>query len=113
MWTPIQIYWNKQIKRPIGSPRSKAKGQKKELGTNPQKAKKLSFNEMYLLKTLPDQLAALEEKIQVVELKMADPDFYQADPVAFDKTAADLEKLKSELEQPKPNGWNYKSSKKK
>ena len=87
-----------KLKDQSALPVQKPKDKKKELGTSPQKAKKLSFNEMYLLKTLPDQLAALEEKIQVAELKMADPDFYQADPVAFDKTAADLEKLKSELE---------------
>jgi len=77
---------------------SKPKEKKKESISLNTKQKKLSFNEVYLLKTLPDKLAELEEKIRVAELKMADPDFYQEDPKEFDKTAADLEKLKSELE---------------
>ncbi len=80
-------------------PAQKVKEKKEKPAEAPSvKPKKLSFNETYLLKNLPDKMAELEEKIRLAESKMADPDFYQADPEAFDKTAIDLEKFKADLE---------------
>ena len=87
------------LKEQSSLPTPKAKEKKESPYSSSTKQKKLSFNEVYLLKTLPDKMADLEAKIKIAESKMADPDFYQEDPSAFDKTASDLEKFKSELEE--------------
>ena len=87
------------LKEQSSLPTPKTKEKKESPYSSSTKQKKLSFNEVYLLKTLPDKMADLEEKIKIAESKMADPDFYQEDPSAFDKTASDLEKFKSELEE--------------
>lgn len=62
------------------------------------KPKKLTFNEQYLLKTLPDKIAQLEQKVAAAEAQLADPELYMKNPVAFDTAARHAARFKAELD---------------
>lgn len=66
--------------------------------TIPAKSKKLSFNEQYLLKTLPEKITGLEKKLKQAEELLANPELYMKDPAAFDKAAHNVTKFKAELD---------------
>ncbi len=58
---------------------------------------KLSFKDKHALETLPNDMAAAEEKIAALKGKLADPDFFQKDAEGFNKTAAQLTDLEAKL----------------
>lgn len=62
------------------------------------KPKKLTFNEQYLLKTLPDKIAQLEQKVAAAEAQLADPELYMKNPVAFNTAARHAARFKAELD---------------
>ncbi len=64
-----------------------------------QNKKKLSFTEEHRLKTLPAQIASLEDKIRRLEEQISDPLLYQKDRLLFEKTGMDLTALKNNLDQ--------------
>jgi ATP-binding cassette subfamily F protein uup len=45
--------------------------------------RKLGFKEAHALKTLPDEIAALEQRIALLSADLADPNLYQRDPAGF------------------------------
>lgn len=47
--------------------------------SSPEKTKNLSFNEQRELSKLPQQIEAVEKKIEELHLQMASPEFYQQD----------------------------------
>ncbi|MGN1062750.1 MAG: ABC-F family ATP-binding cassette domain-containing protein [Alphaproteobacteria bacterium] len=63
-----------------------------------EKKKKLSFNQQYRLKTLPDEIKALETRIRLLEEKLNNPSFYTENATLFTKTGIELTALKAHLE---------------
>ena len=59
---------------------------------------KLTFNEQYLLKTLPEKITVLEKEIADMENLISDPDFYARSPSDFSSTVQMLTKKKAELD---------------
>ena len=59
---------------------------------------KLTFNEQYLLKILPEKIAVLEKEIAAMENLISDPDFYSRSPSDFSSTVQMLTKKKAELD---------------
>ena len=62
-----------------------------------QKPTKLSYKDNYALEKLPEQITALETRIQGLQKKLTDDNFYQRDPEGFQKTATALDKARNEL----------------
>ncbi|MBR4125957.1 MAG: ATP-binding cassette domain-containing protein [Alphaproteobacteria bacterium] len=65
---------------------------------------RLSYKEKRLLELLPDEIAALEQKIKTLEAKLSEPDFYARSPSEFQQTAGDLEATKQLLDE-KETKW--------
>src|SRR6478735_9153844 len=59
--------------------------------------RKMNFNEQHDLKTLPERMAAIEEKIARLQEIMADPLLYARDPERFQKASAALAVQQAEL----------------
>ncbi|OPZ79436.1 MAG: ABC transporter ATP-binding protein uup [Alphaproteobacteria bacterium ADurb.Bin438] len=98
----------KQIKEEeaVNALKNQPKEIKKEIETKQvsKKPTKLSFKDEYLLKTLPTEIAKLENEINSSENKLADPLFYQKCPEEFKNLANNLEKMKLDLEE-KETKW--------
>ena len=87
------------------SPESQAQPTKRKSAPAPeQRAErkperlKLTFKDQHALKTLPDEIAALESAIATLEKRIADPDFYSRDPDGFARVSADLGAKQDALE---------------
>lgn len=65
---------------------------------------RLSYKEKRLLELLPDEIAALEQKIKTLEARLSEPDFYARSPSEFQQTAGDLEATKQLLDE-KETKW--------
>lgn len=59
--------------------------------------KKLSFNETYELKTLPDTMKNLEKKITLIKESLEDPSFYDSQPQEFIKLSQTVAEHEEEL----------------
>jgi ATP-binding cassette subfamily F protein uup len=59
--------------------------------------RKMNFNDQHDLKTLPERMAAIEEKIVRLQEIMADPQLYARDPDRFQKASAALAAQQAEL----------------
>ena len=62
----------------------------------PQAKRKLSFQELHLLKTLPDTMEKLKTIIGKLQTRLADPDLYARDAKAFNDATAMLAKAQAE-----------------
>ncbi|MBT3358378.1 MAG: ATP-binding cassette domain-containing protein [Rhodospirillales bacterium] len=81
-------------------PRRKSVGKENKIPKSKPKAKrKLSFNEQYALKTLPDTMEKLQTDIAALQKKIADPDLYARDPAAFEAAADDLKSAQAQLDE--------------
>lgn len=82
-----------------GKPSTAVKPDKKTAAAAAPKTQsnKLTYKEQYALKTLPDQIAALEEQITALTAKLADPALFAKDPAEFNDCARVLEQVKVEL----------------
>jgi ATP-binding cassette subfamily F protein uup len=58
---------------------------------------RLSFQDQHALKTLPDHIAALQDKVRVLESRLADPGFYARDPKAATEASLALAATQEEL----------------
>jgi len=100
VWTPYAGGYDYVVRQRAGAP---ARAEKKaggdggrgdkasDRGDGAAKAKrKLSFNEQYALKTLPDEIAALEEEIARFRRAMDDPELFARDRAAFEAAATGL-----------------------
>ncbi|MBT4219401.1 MAG: ATP-binding cassette domain-containing protein, partial [Rhodospirillaceae bacterium] len=58
---------------------------------------KMSYKDKYALETLPDEMDALQTRIDELRVLMADPDFYTRDPDQFHATAGKLEKADTDM----------------
>ena len=56
----------------------------------PTARRKLSFNEVHALKTLPARMEALQKEIAAMRTRLADPALFRRDPAAFNTAAAAL-----------------------
>ena len=81
--------------RTIATPKS----EKKTAATAAPKTQsnKLSYKEQYALKTLPDEIEALEEKAIALNAKLADPALFSKNPAEFNECARQLEETKVAL----------------
>ncbi len=59
--------------------------------------RKMNFNEQHDLKTLPERMVAIEEKIARLQEIMADPQLYARDPERFQKASSALAAQQAEL----------------
>ncbi|MFO8690343.1 ATP-binding cassette domain-containing protein [Legionella pneumophila serogroup 1] len=67
--------------------------------SSPEKAKNLSFNEQRELSKLPQQIEAVEKKIEALHLQMASPEFYQQDAKIISEVTQLLAKEEALLNQ--------------
>ncbi|HAT1971860.1 ATP-binding cassette domain-containing protein [Legionella pneumophila serogroup 1] len=67
--------------------------------SSPEKAKNLSFNEQRELSKLPQQIEAVEKKIEVLHSQMASPEFYQQDAKLISEVTQLLAKEEALLNQ--------------
>ncbi|MBR1600310.1 MAG: ABC-F family ATP-binding cassette domain-containing protein [Alphaproteobacteria bacterium] len=65
---------------------------------------KLSYKEQYLLNTLPDEIAKLEEENKGIEIALSNPNLYTDDPQKFDELTSKLAKNKDCIAE-KENQW--------
>jgi ABC transport system ATP-binding/permease protein len=61
--------------------------------------RKLSFNELHDLKTLPVRMAEIEGRVAKLQATLSDPSLYSRDPALFQKASAALADLQAELSQ--------------
>ena len=80
--------------------------EKKERPARPVSAQpqRLSYKDKRSLELLPDEIAALEEKIKTLEAKLSEPDLYARSATEFQQTADDLEAAKKLLDE-KETKW--------
>ncbi|GGB49692.1 ATP-binding protein [Roseibium aquae] len=76
----------------------KASGPAVTVAPGPRKSK-LSFTQQHLLKTLPDTIAGLEQKLAKLQSDMADPDLYSKNPDRFAKLTAKITELTEEKDK--------------
>jgi len=69
-----------------------------------QKTKKLSFNQLHALKTLPQKLKKLQFEIDDMQKQLADPKFYSRDPENFAAISKSLTFKQSQFEEME-NQW--------
>ncbi|HGI8198807.1 TPA: ATP-binding cassette domain-containing protein [Legionella pneumophila] len=67
--------------------------------SSPEKAKNLSFNEQRELSKLPQQIEAVEKKIETLHSQMASPEFYQQDAKIISEVTQLLAKEEALLNQ--------------
>ncbi|HAT8688318.1 TPA: ATP-binding cassette domain-containing protein [Legionella pneumophila subsp. pneumophila] len=67
--------------------------------SSPEKAKNLSFNEQRELSKLPQQIEAVEKKIEALHSQMASPEFYQQDAKLISEVTQLLAKEEALLNQ--------------
>ncbi|HAT1881665.1 TPA: ATP-binding cassette domain-containing protein [Legionella pneumophila] len=67
--------------------------------SSPEKTKNLSFNEQRELSKLPQQIEAVEKKIEELHLQMASPEFYQQDAKLISEVTQLLAKEEALLNQ--------------
>ncbi|MEM8813850.1 MAG: ATP-binding cassette domain-containing protein [Pseudomonadota bacterium] len=79
--------------------RDAGNGSRPDPGSAAPSKRRLSFKENHALKTLPSEIAALEEKIERLNARLGAEDAYARDPEAFRKTGADLEKAQADLSE--------------
>lgn len=63
------------------------------------KTLKLSFNEQYLLKTLPTEIEKLEQEIKAIEISLGNPNLYTDDPQKFDELTVALSANKNKIDE--------------
>lgn len=63
----------------------------------PKSARKLSYKEQYALETLPDDIAAMQEKIRALKDVLDDPALYARDPDHFRRSAKELSDVEAAL----------------
>jgi ATP-binding cassette subfamily F protein uup len=68
-------------------------------GTKPDRPRKLSFNELRELESLPERIEAMEAEQKAIYESMADPEFYKRESGEVVKLKLRLETLEQELEQ--------------
>ena len=83
------------------SPRKPSARSAKPAQPAPERRRKLGFNETHALRTLPDEIAALDQRILALSADLADPNFYLRDPAGFaartqELTEAQARKLAAE-----------------
>ena len=80
--------------------------EKKERIAHPvsEQPKRLSYKDKRLLEILPDEISALEKRINALETKLSEPDFYARSATEFEQTAAALEDAKKLLDD-KETKW--------
>ncbi len=66
--------------------------------------RKLSYNQVYALKKLPEQIAALQNEIQKIEKELSDPALYCCDKDRFERLSTALEEKKNSCAQ-KEEEW--------
>ena len=73
----------------------------KEVAKTKEKNKtlKLSFNEQYLLNSLPKDIENIENEIKKIEIALSDSDLYVKDAKKFDELISKLAENKSKLEE--------------
>ncbi|MBP6985411.1 MAG: ATP-binding cassette domain-containing protein [Alphaproteobacteria bacterium] len=71
---------------------------------SPDKLKKLSFKDQYALKHLPQEIQALQNKIEALEMQLQDPNLYTKGPEKAHEFAEILAGLKTEKEE-KEHRW--------
>jgi ATP-binding cassette subfamily F protein uup len=63
----------------------------------PQRKRKLSFNEKHLLETLPKTIAGLHDEARALQRKLDDPEFFARDRVAFEQATTALGGIQTKL----------------
>jgi ATP-binding cassette subfamily F protein uup len=63
----------------------------------PQRKRKLSFNEKHLLETLPKTIAGLHDEARALQRKLDDPEFFSRDRVAFEQATTALGAIQIKL----------------
>jgi ATP-binding cassette subfamily F protein uup len=83
----------RRAQKAVPAPAAKAAA----IPAKPPVKRKLSFNEQHALKTLPNQIAALQTTIHRLQKRFDDPGLYARDPGAFTETSASLAAAQAEL----------------
>ena len=78
-------------------PQSKKINTEKEKTAPKTGGQKLSYKEKYALENLPQEIAALEEKIAEAKKTLADPTLFEKAPDKFSKIAKELEQAETRL----------------
>lgn len=87
-WRPGEINNNDTVERPVEKAMPKSREEKSSL----------SYTEQKELLKLPDDIAKLEAKIEILHEKMAQEDFYQQSIDVRNQTMAHLKELEAKLE---------------
>ena len=66
------------------------KENKPDAPQQPQRKRKLSFNEKHLLETLPKTISGLHDEAGALQRKLDDPTFFSRDRVAFEQATTAL-----------------------
>ncbi len=77
----------------------KSASRKSALAPAPPKKRKLSFKQQHALKTLPENMAALEEQMAEINQRMADAQYYQRDPAGFSADSDALARKQAQYDQ--------------
>ena len=96
--------YDKYIAKDIKTSSSPVKEIKKNTPKTSVKAPRLSYNEQRLYEILPDEIAALEEKITSLEQALSDPELYTADADKFYRLSEELAQTKAEKDN-KETQW--------
>ena len=89
--SPPSVEGSESVNPPSKTPRIRA------AAPEPARQKRLTFNQQHALKTLPDTIARLEERIRCLQAQLDDPTLYGRDRKAFEKHSADLGIAQSDL----------------
>jgi ABC transport system ATP-binding/permease protein len=85
--------------KPSAKEKSPAKEKAETAPARPPRSGKarLSFRDQHALKTLPEEIAALQDTVRKLQQRLDDPNFYARDPKAFAETSESLATAQSEL----------------
>ncbi len=85
--------------KPVGKNRNEPSSERKETSRG-----RLSYNQQRLLQVLPQQIAALEQKIENAKNDLCEPTLYQNDPDRFYELTRQLEEWEKQKEDDE-NQW--------
>ena len=103
VWTAYAGGYSDMMAQMRGTPAAKSDTPQKpdkprsNRATPGRKKRKLSFKESHALKTLPGEIAALQEMVEELQRKLQDPDLYTRDPQAFHAATEALEDSEQKL----------------
>ncbi|MDC3311850.1 ABC transporter C-terminal domain-containing protein, partial [Alphaproteobacteria bacterium] len=64
---------------------------------------RLTFKEKFLLKTLPEEIEAIEKKISLIDSKLSDMTFFNEQPEAYQQYAREAEALRQTMTDKEQN----------